>query len=76
MLLIKVKDINVNMVQSLNTSVRQTSNLKIGARRLLFCKKTSCPVATMEETFATIQRCHDRVGHSGRDKTFICSNQS
>ena len=29
MLLIKVKDINVNMVQSLNTSVRQTSNLKI-----------------------------------------------
>ena len=29
MLLIKVKDINVNMVQSLHTSVRQTSNLKI-----------------------------------------------
>ena len=28
MLLIKVKDINVNMVQSLHTSVRQTSNLK------------------------------------------------
>ena len=26
---IKVKDINVNMVQSLHTSVRQTSNLKI-----------------------------------------------
>ena len=42
----------------------------IGARRLLFCKKTPCPVATMEETFATNQCCHQRVGHSGRDKIF------
>ena len=34
-------------------------------------KENIMSVATMEETFATIQRCHERVGHSGRDKTYV-----
>ena len=42
----------------------------IGARNLLYCSKTSLPVTTKEETFDTILRCHLRVGHTGRDKTF------
>ena len=42
----------------------------IGARNLLYCSKTSLPVTTKEETFDTILRCHMRVGHTGRDKTF------
>ena len=42
----------------------------IGARNLLYCSKTSLPVTTKEEMFNTILRCHLRVGHTGRDKTF------
>lgn len=42
----------------------------IGARNILYCSKTSLPVTTKEETFDTILRCHLRVGHTGRDKTF------
>ena len=42
----------------------------IGARNLLYCGKTSLPVTTKEDMFDTILRCHLRVGHKGRDKTF------
>ena len=42
----------------------------IGARNLLYCIKTLLPVTTKEDTFDTILRCHLRVGHTGRDKTF------
>ncbi|XP_046581445.1 KRAB-A domain-containing protein 2-like [Haliotis rubra] len=43
---------------------------KIGSRRILYCKKTSCPVITKEEIFDTVKRCHTRVGHSRRAKTW------
>ena len=42
----------------------------IGSRNLLFCSKKNLPVTTKEEMFDTILRCHLRVGHTGRDKTF------
>ena len=43
---------------------------KIGARNVLYCLKTSNPVVPQEELFDTIKRCHERVGHAGRDKTW------
>ena len=43
---------------------------EIGANQLLFCKKTSCPVTTKEDMYTTILQCHQRVGHSRRDKTW------
>ena len=42
----------------------------IGCRNILYCSKTSLPVTTKEDMFDTILRCHLRVGHTGRDKTF------
>ena len=42
----------------------------IGSKKVLYCKKTSCPVVSKEDIFDTIQRCHERVGHSGRNKTW------
>ncbi|XP_070183031.1 KRAB-A domain-containing protein 2-like [Littorina saxatilis] len=42
----------------------------VGARTMLCCQKTNCPVVTREELFATIARCHVHVGHGGRDKTW------
>ena len=43
---------------------------KIGTNSILYCQKSSCPVVSYEDMFETILRCHDRVGHSGRDKTW------
>ena len=60
------------MLEPISSSgVISTSKLKkIGARDLLYCKKTSCPVVTKENIFDTLVRCHERVGHSGRQKTW------
>ncbi|XP_019630661.1 PREDICTED: uncharacterized protein LOC109474743 [Branchiostoma belcheri] len=49
-----------------------TKNFKfheIGSK-ILYCKKSSCPVVP-KEVFDTIKRCHSRVGHSRRDKTWV-----
>lgn len=43
---------------------------QIGSKQLLFCTKSSCPVITKEEYFDTILKCHEKVGHSGRDRTW------
>ena len=42
----------------------------IGARNLLYSRKTLLLVTTKEETFDTILLCHLWVCHTGRDKTF------
>ena len=39
--------------------------VKIGRNNVLYCKKTSHPIVTEEETVP----CHERVGHAGRSKT-------
>ena len=36
----------------------------------MYCKKTSRPVVTRESLFQNIKKCHERVGHSGREKTW------
>ncbi|XP_013396219.1 KRAB-A domain-containing protein 2-like isoform X2 [Lingula anatina] len=43
---------------------------EIGQRKILYCIKTSRPVATKEDLFDVLANCHKRVQHSGRDKTF------
>lgn len=43
---------------------------QIGNNQLLYCKKTSTPVTTRDKIFSTITRCHQRVGHSGRTRTY------
>ncbi|XP_078592647.1 uncharacterized protein LOC144871267 [Branchiostoma floridae x Branchiostoma japonicum] len=42
----------------------------IGARKILYCEKTSRPVVPKEDIYDTIKCCHSRVGHSRRDKTW------
>ena len=42
----------------------------IGSSQVIYCKKTSSPVTTKEDMFDTIKQCHQRVGHSRRDKTW------
>ncbi|KAK7096157.1 hypothetical protein V1264_005490 [Littorina saxatilis] len=42
----------------------------IGSMQIVYCTKASCPVVTYEEMFETIRKCHEKVGHSGRDKTW------
>ncbi|XP_030010460.1 KRAB-A domain-containing protein 2-like [Sphaeramia orbicularis] len=51
---------------------------EIGAKKILYCQKSSRPVVTKEDIFDTIKCCHSRVGHSRRDKTWdeIKSNYS
>ena len=44
--------------------------VNFGSKKVLHCKKSSCPVVTKEELFDTLVRCHERVGHSGRKKTW------
>ena len=36
----------------------------------MYFKKTSRPVVTRESLFQNIKKCHERVGHSGREKTW------
>ena len=43
---------------------------QIGENELVYCKKTSCPVATKNNIFNTIFQCHQRVGHSGHTRTW------
>lgn len=43
---------------------------KIGTNSIVYCVKTSSPVVTKEDMFDVISRCHEQVGHSGRDKTW------
>jgi len=45
---------------------------------VLCCKKSTSPVVTKEDLFSTIRQCHQRVGHSGRAKTWdeISANYS
>ena len=62
---------NAMKVPVSNTGVINTSKLKkIGTNSILYCQKSSCPVVSYEDMFETILRCHDRVDHSGRDKTW------
>ena len=51
---------------------------QLGNKHVLYCLKTSQPVVTKEDCFETIKKCHERVGHSGRTKTWddIRSNYS
>ena len=42
----------------------------IGSSQVIYCKKTSSPVTNKEDMFDTIKQCHQRVGHSRRDKTW------
>ena len=43
---------------------------KIGSLNVVYCVKTSCPVVAKESMFETLIKCHERVGHSGRRKTW------
>ncbi|KAK7097700.1 hypothetical protein V1264_004638 [Littorina saxatilis] len=43
---------------------------KIGSQSVLYCLKNSRPVVCKEDLYDTIKRCHIRVGHSGRTKTW------
>ena len=43
---------------------------KIGSLNVVYCVKTSCPVVAKESMFETLVKCHERVGHSGRRKTW------
>ena len=43
---------------------------RVGSKDIVFCVKTKCPLVTKDELFSTIARCHARVGHGGRDKTW------
>ncbi|XP_070203512.1 KRAB-A domain-containing protein 2-like [Littorina saxatilis] len=43
---------------------------RIGGQIILCCKKESVPVVCKEDLYNVIKRCHLRVGHSGRTKTW------
>ena len=43
---------------------------KIGSLSVVYCVKTSCPVVAKESIFETLVKCHKRVGHSARRKTW------
>ena len=43
---------------------------QIGSKQIVYCSRTSCPLVTYEEIFETVRKCHEKVGHSGRDKTW------
>eukprot|EP00096_Caligus_rogercresseyi_P011880 TRINITY_DN4827_c0_g2_i2.p1 TRINITY_DN4827_c0_g2~~TRINITY_DN4827_c0_g2_i2.p1 ORF type:complete len:313 (-),score=46.97 TRINITY_DN4827_c0_g2_i2:52-990(-) len=41
-----------------------------GSKKVLYCRKSSLPVVPKDKIYYAIERCHIRVGHSGRDKTW------
>ena len=44
--------------------------VNIGSKKVPHCKKSSCPVVAKEDLFDTLVRCHERVGDTGRQKTW------
>lgn len=45
--------------------------VKIGDQNVVYDIKTNLPVVTYENLYQKIRECHERVGHHGRDKTWI-----
>ncbi|CAF4493795.1 unnamed protein product, partial [Rotaria magnacalcarata] len=45
--------------------------IKIGDQSVVYEIKSNHPVVTHENLYTKIKECHERVGHHGRDKTWI-----
>ncbi|CAF4774270.1 unnamed protein product [Rotaria socialis] len=44
---------------------------KNGDQHLVYEIKSNCPIVTYENLFIKIKECHEKVGHQGRDKTWL-----
>jgi hypothetical protein len=45
--------------------------VSIGDQKVVYEKKSNLPVITYENLYGKINECHIRVGHHGRDKTWV-----
>jgi hypothetical protein len=45
--------------------------IKIGDQNVVYDIKANHPIVTYENLYIKIKECHERVGHHGRDKTWV-----
>ncbi len=52
--------------------------IKIGDQNVVYDIKSNHPIVTYENLYTKIKECHERVGHHGRDKTWVvvCNTNS
>jgi len=52
-------------------TIKNFKLVKIGDQNVVYDIKRNLPIVTYENLYQRIKECHERVGHHGRDKTWV-----